>query len=98
LGAHERMSSARAHQVGLVSEVVPADELIDRAMWVAESIASAPVHAVQGTLRAVWMGHDLARREALAQVTSLVTLGTQFENIEGGQQAYHASRPEWRLR
>ena len=27
LGAHERMSAARAHEIGLVSEVVPADEL-----------------------------------------------------------------------
>ena len=43
LGAHERMSAARAHQVGLVSEVVPAEELMERALWVARAIASAPV-------------------------------------------------------
>ena len=30
LGAHERMSAARAHQIGLVSEVVPRDELLER--------------------------------------------------------------------
>ena len=35
LGAYERMSAARAHQVGLVSEVVPQEELLERAMWVA---------------------------------------------------------------
>ena len=35
LGAHERMSATRAHQMGLVSEVTPADELLERAMWVA---------------------------------------------------------------
>src|SRR5207244_12083419 len=40
LGAHERMSAARAHQVGLVSEVVPAGELLDRAMRVATALAS----------------------------------------------------------
>jgi enoyl-CoA hydratase/carnithine racemase len=53
LGAHERMSASRAHELGLVSEVVPPDELMDRAMWAARAIASAPVHAVQGTIRAI---------------------------------------------
>jgi enoyl-CoA hydratase/carnithine racemase len=98
LGAWERMSAERACQMGLVSEVVPGDELMDRAMWVANAIASAPVLAIQGTLRAVWMANDLLRRQALEQVSSLVSLGTQYENIEGGQQSFQAPRPEWRLR
>ncbi len=99
MGAHERMSAARAHQLGLVSEVVPLDELRARALWVARSIASAPPMAIQGTVRAVWMAHEVARREALAQMSSLVLLGTQFENIEGGQQAFQeGGRLEWRLR
>ena len=34
LGAHERMSAERAREVGLVSEVVPADELAERHEWV----------------------------------------------------------------
>jgi enoyl-CoA hydratase/carnithine racemase len=98
LGAHERMSAGRAHQLGLVSEVVPAAELRERAMWVARSIASAPVYAIQGTLRAVWMAHEVTRREALAQMSSLVMLGTQYENIAGGQETFEASRVDWRLR
>ena len=48
LGAHERMSAARAHQIGFVSEVVPADELHDRARWAAQAIADQPALAVQG--------------------------------------------------
>lgn len=98
LGAYERMSAARAHQVGLVSEVVPADELMEQAMWVARAIASAPVYAIQGTVRAVWMAHELSRREAIAQVSSFVSLGTQFDNIAGGQETFQMSRPKWRLR
>jgi enoyl-CoA hydratase/carnithine racemase len=98
LGAHERMSAARAHQMGLVSEVVPAEDLMERAMWVARAIASAPVHAIQGTIRAVWMAHELARREAMAHVSSFVSLGTQYENIEQGQATFHGDRIEWRLR
>ena len=98
LGAHERMSAARAHQMGLVSEVVPADELMERAMWVARAIASAPVHAIQGTVRAIWMAHELPRREALAQVSSFVSLGTQYDNIAEGQATFQGERIEWRLR
>jgi enoyl-CoA hydratase/carnithine racemase len=98
LGAHERMSSARAHQLGLVSEVVPREELLERAEWVARAIASAPVSAIQGTVRAVWMAHELSRREAMAQVSSFVSLGTQYENIESGQATFQGERIEWRLR
>ncbi|HWB68233.1 MAG TPA: enoyl-CoA hydratase/isomerase family protein [Mycobacteriales bacterium] len=98
LGANERMSAARAHQIGLVSEVTPSDELMDRAMWIAERIAAAPVLAVQGTLRAAWFGHELSRKQALAEVSTFVSLGTQYENIEGGQQAFRSGRREWRLR
>jgi enoyl-CoA hydratase/carnithine racemase len=98
LGAHERMSADRAHQMGLVSEIVAADELLDRAMWVARAIASAPALAIQGTLRSVWMAQEQSRRVAMAQMSTLVSLGTAFENIEGGQQTFQGTRPEWRLR
>jgi enoyl-CoA hydratase/carnithine racemase len=98
LGAHERMSAQRAHELGLVSEVVAPDELLDRAMWVAAAIASAPVLAIQGTLRTVWMAHEVTRKAALAQVATLVELGTTFENIESGQAEFENTRPEWRLR
>jgi enoyl-CoA hydratase/carnithine racemase len=98
LGAHERMSATRAHQLGLVSEIAPATELLERAMWVARAIASAPVYAIQGTVRAVWMAHELSRREAIAQVSSFVSLGTRYENIAGGQETFQTTRRDWRLR
>ena len=98
LGAHERMSAARACQMGLVSEVVPLCELMERAMWLARAIASAPPSAIQGTLRAAWMAHELSRRDARAQVYSFVSMGTKFENIVEGQETFHAPRADWRLR
>ena len=98
MGSHERMSAARAHQVGLVSEVVPADELLERALWVADAIAASPDLAIQGTLRAIWMAHEALRQQALAQVSTFVSLGTSYENIESGQQSFQGKRIEWRLR
>jgi len=100
LGAWERTSAERAHQMGLVSEVVPQAELLERARWVARAIASAPVMAIQGTLRAIWMTHEVTRREALAQVSTYVALGTLFDNIAEGQETFKGTRarPDWKVR
>jgi enoyl-CoA hydratase/carnithine racemase len=98
LGAHERISAERAYQVGLVSEIAPADELMDRAMWVANIIADAPVLAVQASVRAIWMAHELGRRDALNTVSNFVTLGTERENIASGQERFQGKRIEWKLR
>jgi enoyl-CoA hydratase/carnithine racemase len=70
------------------------------AMWVARAIASAPVMAIQGTLRAIWMTHEVTRREALSQVSTYVALGTLFDNIAEGQETFQGirERPEWKLR
>ena len=98
IGAHERMSAQRAHQVGLVSEVVPADELLDRAMWVAKAIAMSPPLVVEGTLRSAWLAHELSRREALAQISMLVSLGTSYDTIKEGQETFHSQRSKPSIR
>jgi enoyl-CoA hydratase/carnithine racemase len=98
LGGTERMSAQRAHQIGLVSEVVAADELLERAMWVAQAIASAPALAIQGTLRAAWMAHEHFRRDAVAQISMIVSLGTTYENIQAGQESFHGRREKPRIR
>ncbi|HEX4126107.1 MAG TPA: enoyl-CoA hydratase-related protein [Acidimicrobiales bacterium] len=100
LGAWERMSAERAHQMGLVSEIVPQADLLERARWVARAIASAPVMAIQGTLRAIWMTHEVTRREALSQVSTYVALGTLYEDIVEGEETFQGTRarPEWRPR
>jgi enoyl-CoA hydratase/carnithine racemase len=98
MGTHERMSAARAHQLGLVSEVVPADQLLERALWIAEAIAASPALAIQGTLRAAWMAHETSRREALKEVSAVVVLGTAYENIDEGEATFHGERGEWELR
>jgi enoyl-CoA hydratase/carnithine racemase len=98
LGAHERMSAQRAYDVGLVSEVAPAGELLERAFWVAEKIASAPPLAVQGTVRSAWLAHEVSRREALAQVSTTVLLGTTDENLAAGQDHFRTKREKPRIR
>src|SRR5437764_3634585 len=99
LGNHERMSAKRAFEIGLVSEVVPGTELHDAASWAAEAIASAPPLAIQGTLRAIWMGLEQTRSQALAEAYAYIAMGTNQESIAEGQKAFSSGeRIEWRLR
>jgi len=99
MGNHERLSAARAHQIGLVSEVVPGDQLVAAAERCADAIASAPALAVQGTVRALWAALELSRRQALELGFAFVALGTSEELIRGGQESFAAgSRVEWSLR
>jgi len=65
LGSSERMSAQRAHEIGLVSEVVQKERLREAAGSAAHAIASASPAAIQGTVRALWAARELPRRHAL---------------------------------
>ncbi|WP_433467069.1 enoyl-CoA hydratase/isomerase family protein [Spirillospora sp. CA-128828] len=95
-GTAERITARRAYEIGLVSEVVPGDELHAAADRVAAVIASHPPAAVQGTVRAVWAARDLSRQQALAVAPSLVNLGSLDKD---GQEDLFRARPgTWRPR
>lgn len=100
LGNHERMSAQRAHQVGLVSELASdLDDLREKADWAAAAIASAPPLAVQGTLRAIWMGLEHTREQALREAYAYIGLGTSQDSIAEGQARFaKGERIDWRLR
>lgn len=99
LGSRERMSAARAHQIGMVSEVVPLAQLGERAGWAAAAIASAPPLAVQGTVRAIWSGLENFHRQALNLAYSFVAMGTTNESLEEGQESFRSQRRvDWQLR
>jgi enoyl-CoA hydratase/carnithine racemase len=88
MGNHERLSAARAHAVGFVQDVVPADQLREVAGRVAGVMASQPAAAVQGTLRSLWAAREMARAQALAMAPHLVTLGNQPDAMAEGQAAF----------
>ena len=99
MGNHERLSAERAHAVGLVSEVVPADQLHDAAAFCADAIASAPPLAIEGTVRAIWSGLEHSRSQALGLGYAYIGLGTDAESLRQGQATFSSGkRIEWRLR
>jgi enoyl-CoA hydratase/carnithine racemase len=99
LGADERMSAQRALQIGLVSELVPRDELRERAEWAARVIADAPPVAVQGTMRALWTALEVSRHQAIELANLFTRIGSDAETFREGQRRFQSGqRPKWRLR
>lgn len=63
VGSHERMTAARAHELGLVSEVVdPPERLHDAAQAVAERIAAGDAEVVRMRKRDLWQAQELPGR------------------------------------
>jgi len=96
LGLDERMSAKRALEIGLVSEVVPREELRARAHELAAIIADKPAVATQGTVKAFWQSLDMPRAQARSVGMNFVQIG----NPIGTAQVDRAGRPrpKWRLR
>jgi E-phenylitaconyl-CoA hydratase len=59
LGSEERITAETALRIGLVTEIVPDDQLRSRAMELACEIAARRPIGVQGTVRAMWEARDL---------------------------------------
>jgi enoyl-CoA hydratase/carnithine racemase len=99
MGNYERLSATRAHEIGLVSEVVPKEQLLDAAGWAAGVIASQPQLAIQGTVRAIWAARELSNRQAIALGYAFVAMGTNRDSIAEGQKLFEsATRIDWKLR
>jgi enoyl-CoA hydratase/carnithine racemase len=99
MGADERMSAERAREVGLVSEVVPRAELLERAGWAARVIADSPPLVIQGTMRALWMGLEVARHQSIELAALYTRVGSDSEAFKAGQRRFESGqRPQWRLR
>jgi enoyl-CoA hydratase/carnithine racemase len=88
LGAHERISAARAHQIGYVTEVVPVAELATAARAVADAIAAQPAAAVQATLRTIWAARELSRQQALDLGNTFLNLATSATALAEGQAQF----------
>jgi enoyl-CoA hydratase/carnithine racemase len=92
LGSYERMSAQRAFQIGLVSEVVAGGELHETTKWAAETIASQPARAVQGTVRSVWASRQLSPHQAVAMAPYLLEAGNKAEGLVEGQAAFASGK------
>ncbi|OCB50757.1 enoyl-CoA hydratase [Mycobacterium malmoense] len=75
MGNDERVGADTALRIGLVSEVVPAQQLWNRAHEIAATIAAKPTTATQGTVKAIWESLDKPYRAAMEQGLIYTRLG-----------------------
>ena len=68
VGRHERLDAARAHELGIVSEVVDPDRLASRAQELAEAIADQPPELLAHIKRALWGALETGRTAAREQL------------------------------
>ncbi len=99
MGNYERMTAQRAFEVGMVSEVVPGDQLLDAAGFCATVIAAQPKLAIEGTVRALWGAREFGSRAAVRLGYAYVGLGTSPDSLAEGQEMFASgTRIEWRER
>jgi enoyl-CoA hydratase/carnithine racemase len=82
MGNDERVGADTALRIGLVSEVVSADDLWARAHEIAAAIAAKPPSATQGTVKAIWESLDKPYRAALEQGLIYTRLGNPIGTAE----------------
>ncbi len=99
VGVDERISARTAREAGLVSEVVPAEQLRECSRALADIIASQPPTSVQATLRTLWAARSLSPEQALGLGNVFLQLGTSARALQEGQEAFtQKQRREWKLR
>jgi enoyl-CoA hydratase/carnithine racemase len=99
MGRDEAMAVTRAFELGLVSEIVPLDQLGLRARELASRIAAKAPTAVQGTVRAIWESQQMAPWVAQAIGGHYVNLGNDRSLEEVDPALFESGhRPEWELR
>jgi enoyl-CoA hydratase len=92
----EPVSAAEALRIGLVDEVVEADQLLPRAEQLAQTIAAMPPVVVRDCIRAVNAGYDLPLASGLAMEASLFGLACSTRDKAEGTQAFLEKRaPVW---
>jgi len=99
LGNHERMSAQRAYEVGLVTEVVPHDKLMERARELAGMLVQNAPLAVWGTKMAILRGLGLPIEQAEDIAAGYLEVVEQSDDHAEGPRAFVEKRkPQWKAR
>src|SRR6201991_2552615 len=99
MGKHERMSAQRAYELGLISEVVEHDKLLERAHEIADIVNSNAPLAVRGTRLAIHKTLDLPLHEAeiLSETFRERVLRTE-DALEGPKAFMEKRAPNWQCK
>jgi enoyl-CoA hydratase/carnithine racemase len=99
MGKHERMNAERAYDLGMISEVVEHDRLLDRAHEIADIVNSNAPLAVRGTRLAIHKTLDLPLNEAEILAETFRERVVRTDDAQEGPKAFMEKRtPNWQCR
>lgn len=88
----DMLDAERAHAIGLVSAVVPADDLMDEAKTFIRKVTKNGPLAVRMVLESIYHGLDTATADALDYESSLFGLLASTEDMHEGMGAFLEKR------
>jgi enoyl-CoA hydratase/carnithine racemase len=95
-GKKYRMSAERAHQLGLVDEVVPADKLLETADEIAHQIAANSPAAVQLSMQCLWGSLEMPYTQSMEYAWALLRMHWDHPDFKEGPKAFAEKRdPVW---
>jgi len=98
-GRHERIGAQRAFQLGMISEVVEHDRLLERAREIAALVNRNAPLAVRGTRLAIRKGLDLPLHEAEILAEAFRERVLRTDDAREGPRAFVEKRdPKWKCR
>jgi enoyl-CoA hydratase/carnithine racemase len=98
-GNKKRMSAQRAYELGLVSEVVPQEDLLPAARRLAEKIAANSPAAVRLAKQCLWEALELPLSGALANSANIMEGYHGHPDLVEGPRAFAEKRkPNWAVR
>jgi E-phenylitaconyl-CoA hydratase len=96
MGGGERMSAQRALEVGLISECVPPERLMERAGAIAAIVAQNAPMALARTKQAIWGALEAPLEAALENASRLIEDHNAGPDFVEGQAAFRERRaPRW---
>jgi enoyl-CoA hydratase/carnithine racemase len=96
VGRHERMPAQRAYELGMVSQLVPPEQLREAAQELGEKIARNSPAAMAATKRALWGALETGLTEACRRgALEVVGVWGHPDQDEGPRAFAEKREPEW---
>ena len=98
VGRYERMSALRAHELGMISQIVdPPERLREEAQALGEKVARNSPAAMRATKRALWGALEQGLTDACRSGgQELVSMWGHPDQEEGPQAFAEKREPRWR--